>query len=445
MTDAALITPNQRSRASCGNILFVGPPTDRSDALHRRLEDAGCTVIRAHSVDDSIACDLRLLGCDLLVADGVPEDAAKLTRCTTPVLMLPDAADPACMLRLVESAMEAARSARAARYEDTMIRELLATSPDHISFKDRNGRFTRISSSLVPVFGLDRPEDAVGKSDFDFYPEERARGFFDEEQRMLRDGPPVVNRLAEYRMPDGHVIRGLVTKMPLRDPDGTVIGTYGVARNVNDLLAAQETVQRLLDEKEILLREIHHRLKNDFSLVRSLLLLDAAQTTHPDAARALQEAAARVAVMARTYDQIECAGNQTVVPIRPLVERLLTDAVESVLSNVALETVVDDFKTPPRVAAGLGIVLNELVTNAVKHAFAGTDSPRLDVRVVRSDNEHLVCRFSDNGAGFSPSICDGQTRGNGLSIVHALIEQHDGTIHLTNECGAVIEFTMRAV
>ena len=402
-------------------------------------------VIRARSVDDAMVCDLGLLGCDLIVVDGVPGDASRFARCTTPVLMLPDAAAPECVLRLVRSAMEATHAQRAANRDDTMIRELLATSPDHISFKDRNGRFTRISSSLVPVFGLDRPEDAVGKSDFDFYPEERARGFFDEEQRMIRGGPPVVNRLAEYRMPDGTVIRGLVTKMPLCDSGGTVIGTYGVSRNVNDLLAAQETVQRLLDEKEILLREVHHRLKNDFSLVRSLLLLDAAQTTQPDAARALEDAAARVAVMARTYDQIECAGNQTMVPIRPLVERLLTDAVTSMSSNVALETVVDDFATPPRVAVGLGIVLNELFTNAVKHAFADTDRPTLGVRVVRSDNEHLVCRFTDNGPGFSAPIRAGRTRGNGLSIVQALIEQHDGTIQLTNERGAVIEFTMRAV
>jgi PAS domain-containing protein len=125
-------------------ILLVGNEAERSAILIACLEATGCLVGRAADVDELLERRHNVPAWDLIVVDGAPD---------------------ADVLSLVASA------AGRHRYDETMIRELLATSPDHISFKDLDGRFTRVSSSVARMFGLEKPEDAVGKSDFDFYPE----------------------------------------------------------------------------------------------------------------------------------------------------------------------------------------------------------------------------------------------------------------------------------
>jgi two-component sensor histidine kinase len=259
---------------------------------------------------------------------------------------------------------------------------------------------------------------------------------------MIRGGPPVINRFSDHHYPDGHVVRGLVTKMPLRDAHGTVIGTYGVGRDVTDLMEAEERIRALLAEKEILLREIHHRVKNDFGMIRSLLLLEAGQAANAEAAGALREAASRVGVMARTYDQMDIRGSASAVLVRPLIEELLRDAAESVAARVSIETAVDDAEVPPGAAVALGIVLNELVTNAVKYAFDESEHPTLTVRVHCCVEGRLNVRVADNGRGFDPAVTSGSQRGHGLTIVEALLRQHGGSLRLSNECGAVVEFSL---
>ena len=424
----------------CGvhHILVVGPDSQRKERLLAALAGAGYGV--ESSVEGATFGARRNRGWYLVVVLGDVSAVSPLSGCTDPIMVVPNETDDERILSLISAPPQSSRTTAALRYDDTVVRELLGTSPDHISFKDLNGRFTRISASLVPVFGLERPEDAIGKSDFDFYPKERARAFFEEEQRMIRGGPPVINRRADYVNQDGSVVHGLVTKMPLRDEDGTVIGTYGVSRNVTELLEAEDRIRSLLEEKEILLREIHHRVKNDLSLIRSLLLLEASQMAREEVAAPLREAASRVAVMARTYDQINLRGNPNSVSIRPLIEELFRECPEATADRVSRRTRIDDIEVPPRVAVALGIILNELCTNAMKHAFEGIDEPCLTIAVRQCDEGRLSVRFADNGHGFAPAVLAGSKRGHGLSIVEALVEQHGGTFGVANNQGAVIEF-----
>ncbi|MFW6312322.1 MAG: histidine kinase dimerization/phosphoacceptor domain -containing protein, partial [Spirochaetota bacterium] len=321
-------------------IFVVGFDSQRKKRLLAGLDQAGHSAVSV--IDLGTWLEREWQDGSLIVVLDVGPVMTHLSESAVPIVVAPSGVSEQTVLALVDSALGSRPTAEPLRYEDTIVRELLATSPDHISFKDLNGRFVRISASLVPVFGLDRPEDAIGKSDFDFYPEEQARAFFEEEQCMIRGGPPVINRLADYLHPDGSVVRGLVTKMPLRDAEGTVIGTYGVARNVTELLEAESRIRALLDEKEILLREIHHRVKNDFSLIRSLLLLEASQSPHNEVVAALRDAASRVAVMARTYDQINVRGNPASVAVRPLVEELFRDGVEAAAVPLSVHTSIDD-------------------------------------------------------------------------------------------------------
>ena len=106
--------------------------------------------------------------------------------------------------------------------------------PDNIYFKDAASRFVRINKALTTYFGLSDPAQAIGKTDFDFFTEEHARPACADEQEIIRTGQPMVGKEEKETWLDGRVRWVSTTKMPFRDKDGKIIGTFGVARDITE-------------------------------------------------------------------------------------------------------------------------------------------------------------------------------------------------------------------
>ena len=128
--------------------------------------------------------------------------------------------------------------------ERDLLRVLMNSTPDAIYFKDEASRFTRVNRAAARFYGLDDPAAALGKTDFDFYPEEQARGFWDDERQVIEQGTPLVNWL-EHQSGEGDAARWTqATKVPLFDPDGSISGLVGISRDVTDVIRAQEALRR---------------------------------------------------------------------------------------------------------------------------------------------------------------------------------------------------------
>jgi len=133
-------------------------------------------------------------------------------------------------------------------YERNLLRTLIDTIPDKVYFKDRESRFILASRSMAEWVNLDDPEELVGKSDFDFFAEEHARQAYGDEQRIIETGKPLVNIEEREVWPDGRETWALTTKMPLRDMDGNIIGTFGISRDTTERRRAEEELRRAHDE-----------------------------------------------------------------------------------------------------------------------------------------------------------------------------------------------------
>ncbi len=120
---------------------------------------------------------------------------------------------------------------------------LMENVPDYIYFKDRQGRFIRISNAQARLFGLNDPAAAIGKTDFDFFSEAHARQSYAEEQQILRTGQPILGRAEKETWPDGRQIWVAKAKMPLSDSEGQVIGTFGISRNITRSKLAEEALR----------------------------------------------------------------------------------------------------------------------------------------------------------------------------------------------------------
>ncbi len=131
--------------------------------------------------------------------------------------------------------------------ERDLLRALMDNSPDWIFFKDAESRFLRVNAAHARLLGFDDPTQVIGKTDFDFFPAEDARRFYEEEQAFLAAGKPMIGRLGPTPGPDGATLWRSETKIPLKDETGNTIGLVGISRDVTEI---KETSEELRQAKE---------------------------------------------------------------------------------------------------------------------------------------------------------------------------------------------------
>lgn len=196
-------------------------------------------------------------------------------------------------------------------------------------------------------------------------------------------------------------------------------------------------VRRLLAEKELLLQEIHHRVKNNMHTVATLLQLQAEGSTHPQAKTALLEAQGTVRSVLSVYETLLGSNDKGLVTTARHLEQLLVHVLRSFAASerVTLELVVTVTELTSQVTVVLGIVLNELVTNSLKYGFPGERNGRIRVSVEPAPVTAMgvKVRYSDDGPGLPAQRLNPEHFGFGLSMVTNLCEESGGSLAIPGE------------
>ena len=150
--------------------------------------------------------------------------------------------------------------------ERFLLKTLMDNLPDHIYFKDRDSRFIAVNRAMAALFGLEDPSDVLGKTDSDLFAPEHAKAALRDEQEILHTGQPLVNMEEKETWPDGHETWVSTTKLPLRDPNGHIIGTFGLSRDITEKKRAEAKLAALAEE----LREKNEALEQDLEMAREL-------------------------------------------------------------------------------------------------------------------------------------------------------------------------------
>jgi two-component system, sensor histidine kinase PdtaS len=244
-----------------------------------------------------------------------------------------------------------------------------------------------------------------------------------------------------YLRKDGSRFDGEISSVLFQDQDGREM-TAGIIRDVTERRQAEQKIQQSLKEKDLLLREVHHRVKNHLTAIRSLLLLQAGDLADPSGAEALHEAAGRVVGIQAVYDRLVRQEDYELLDLHDYLAPLLAEIVSSWSRpghSIALLQQVDAIQITVKKAFPLALVLNEWLTNACKHAFPAARPGHIRVTVQRSESGWITASVSDDGVGLPGQVDIHQPQTFGLLLVNAMAGQLGGTLQVQRSNGTAFQ------
>lgn len=248
-----------------------------------------------------------------------------------------------------------------------------------------------------------------------------------------------------FRARDGHYV-WLRDVVSIEMKDNQPVRLRGFMIDISNRREAELKAQELLEEKELLLREIHHRVKNNMSMISAFLNLQADDTDNPHSASVLLEAAQRVTGMATLYDSLFHSSDLRATSVDSYLQTLIHAIIEGYPEKnrkIHADITVEDSNMKADLLISLGIIVNELVTNTLKYAFHENRPGRLEVSF-HSDDQKARLEVRDNGPGLPPGFSLDSSEGFGLKLVKLLSTQLQGKLMIENRNGAgfILEFPL---
>ena len=207
---------------------------------------------------------------------------------------------------------------------------------------------------------------------------------------------------------------------------------------------ADDKIKSLLSEKELLLKEVHHRIKNNMNVVMGLLSLQSDTLKDPSAVSALQDSRNRVQSMMVLYDKLYRSNDFRAISAKEYITALISEVMVNFPNRerVDVETRIDDIVLDAKILSPVGIITNELITNTMKYAFTDRDSGRMAVSFSIKGG-HATLIVEDNGIGIPESVNIETATGFGLQLVNILAEQLEGSLRIEREDGTRFVLTFR--
>ena len=331
------------------------------------------------------------------------------------------------------------------RRNEQRFRRLVDRAPDIIFYLNLqpSPHFDYLSPSIEEITGYP-PARFYADPAFALslvHPEDRHLLLAPTSASLLSD-EPIVYRLnaltgKEVWLEQRHVV--------VKDDHEEPVAVEGIARDRTEQVLSRAALQQSLLEKELLLKEIHHRVKNNLTLVGSLLELQAVKSDDERLREMLAVSQKRLLSVARIHEALYLSEDLGQIDLKSYIMRLGNDFAEALDSDCrSIRYDLEEVTMALRDAVQFGLILNELVSNAFKHAFPTEfpAEPSIEIRLRTSPSE-IRTTISDNGVGLSADFNLHESQSLGLQIVRLLTEQLGGTLEYSSTSGSGTIFTVR--
>lgn len=352
--------------------------------------------------------------------------------------------DEKLVLGLARDISKRKKAERALKFTQRRLRAVTESAVDGIVTTDTNGNIVLFNNSFENIFGYTK-EELFNQSITMLMPERNRSDF--------------IELVENFRKTGEHVLAGKVletiglrkdgTEFPFEmslatwEADGEIYST-SIIRDITERKKSEEQLKKSLKEKEMLLKEIHHRVKNNLMVISSLLNLQSKYIKDKESLNIFRESQNRAQSMALIHERLYRSKDLKRIDFGEYIRTLALDLYHSYVidpGKIELKFDVEGIMLDINTTIPLGLIVNELVSNSMKHGFPEGRHGEIIIQFHKKDDSTYELEIKDNGVGFPDDLDYRNTESLGLQLVNSLTEQIDGEIELKNSNGTT--FTIK--
>ncbi|MFP4687201.1 MAG: PAS domain S-box protein [bacterium] len=316
-----------------------------------------------------------------------------------------------------------------------MLRLVLDSIPVRVFWKDCDSVYLGCNKAFAGDAGLKKPEYIKGKSDHDLPWGEFAEQYIKDDRQVIESRTPKLNYEEQELRGDGQIAWLRTSKIPLIDSDGETMGVMGIYEDISEQKKIMQRLEKSLQEKEVLFKEVHHRVKNNLFTIVSLLEMQQMMAEDPRLAEQLSQSIRRIHSMALIHKMVYQAEDFEEISFADYIRQLTQTLMESLtLPGQKIET---DYNLTPETmhldqALPCALIINELLSNAFKHGFKNKKDGKLKISYASDENNYVI-NIANNGHRLAEKFDIHNSSSLGLKLVNSLAEkQLSGKIFVKN-------------
>ena len=335
------------------------------------------------------------------------------------------------------------RRTEALKYSKQILQLTIQSTPIGICTIDLKGQFLSVNQAICQIFGYS-DQEMLNLSAFAITHPDSLEKSYTAVAQLIAGEMTSAQIEKQYIHQSGRVIDCISRLGLVRDPDGNPLHIVAGVEDITDRKCRDEELRSSLLEKEILLKEIHHRVKNNLQLVSSLLHLQEGVIQDPKILEPFRDSQQRVKAMALIHEHLYQSDNLANINFTKYVQSLATSLFQSYFStssHINLQLEIAEVKLEVNVAIPCGLIINELVSNAIKYAFPNRLQGEIYIIFTIDNEDRYTLTVKDNGVGVPADLDIHNTASLGLQIVCALTEQLEGSFELNPKGGTAFKIT----
>lgn len=327
----------------------------------------------------------------------------------------------------------------------SLLNSLIEALPDVVYFKDTKRRHLLVNKTYEEFFGLNR-QDVIGKTVEELIPLNQTAPSRKSDEEVMKSKESLFEEQSWVNSKgDNRIFE--TRKFPILDDQRNIIAIGGISRDITERNRSDEQIKTSLREKEVLLREIHHRVKNNLAVIQSLLRIQSHYAQNQELTRMLDEAQHRVGSMALCHELLYQSENLSDIKISQYIGNLLSRLAASystVGRRIEIKKEIQEVQLGIDKAVPLGFVLTELISNCYLHAFPERRQGKIAVSLRCLEDKNLELAVKDNGIGLPHDTGVEESRTLGYHLMRIFVKQLNGEMEILRENGTGVRIKFAA-